>query len=311
MNIRDLRYVVALSETRHFRAAAERCFVSQPTLSGQIQKLEGELGLRLFERNNRRVEITPDGATIVQQVYRALEEIEQISTLAAQMKDPMSGVLRIGMIPTLAPYLIPRFLGPLEEHFPSLSVQIVEAVTGELVNKLTAHQLDAVLIADKDVQEDLKAVPLFDEPFSVIHPVDHPFYLSDTVTLRRLEREPLLMLSDEHCITGQIRELIDITAPEHDFTAASMQTLLQLVSNGNGCTVVPIMATTGSWMSDMGIVAKSIREKRARRRVSLVYRKTFPRAEPLLHVAAVICESLPNTVRRLPGGRQNSPGGLL
>ena len=300
MNIRDLRYVVALAETRHFRAAAERCFVSQPTLSGQIQKLERELGLQLFERNNRRVEITSEGHTIVQQVYRALEEIDQISTLAAQMKDPMSGVLRIGMIPTLAPYLIPRFLGPLEERYPSLSVQIVEAVTVELIEQLSTHRLDAVLVAEQDTQDDLQSVPLFDEPFSVIHPVDHPFYLSDNVTLKRLEREPLLMLSDEHCITGQVKELINITVPEHDFTAASMQTLLQLVSNGYGCTVVPIMATTGTWMSDMGIVAKSIREKRARRRVSLVYRRTFPRAEPLRLVADVICDSLPNTVRRLP-----------
>ena len=300
MNIRDLRYVVALAETRHFRAAAEHCFVSQPTLSGQIQKLERELGLQLFERNNRRVEITSEGHIIVQQVYRALEEIDQISTLASQMKDPMSGVLRIGMIPTLAPYLIPRFLGPLEERYPSLSVQIVEAVTVELIEQLTTHRLDAVLVAEQDTQDDLQSVPLFDEPFSVIHPVNHPFYLSDNVTLKRLEREPLLMLSDEHCITGQVKELIDITVPEHDFTAASMQTLLQLVSNGHGCTVVPIMATTGTWMSDMGIVAKSIREKRARRRVSLVYRRTFPRAEPLRLVADVICDSLPNTVRRLP-----------
>lgn len=299
MNIRDLRYVVALAETRHFRAAAERCFVSQPTLSGQIQKLETELGLRLFERNNRRVEITPEGRTIVQQVYRALEEIDEIGRLAGEMKDPMAGDLRVGMIPTLAPYLIPRFLGPLEAQFPSLTLQIVEAVTQDLLARVTTHQMDAILIAEPDVGDELEAVPLFEEPFAIVHPVDHPFYLSDTITLKRLEREPLLLLSEEHCITGQIHDLIQVTAPEHAFTAASMQTLMQLVSNGYGCTVVPVMATSGTWLSDMGIVTKSIREKRACRRVSLVYRKTFPRVEALLAVSEVICDSLPNTVRRL------------
>ena len=301
MNIRDLRYLVAVAETLHFGHAAEASHASQPTLSAQIRKLEEELGVRIFERNNKSVAITPAGAAVISQARNALDQINQIIVVAGNYQDPMSGEFRLGMIPTIAPYLIPSFLGPLSNEFPNLDLIVSESVTGELGERLLSHEVDAAILSTAVDETAILSMDLFDEPFWLVHPSNHAFYYEDVISLKQLKKENLLLLSDEHCLSGQTKQLIDTIelGSEYDFRATSMETLLQLVSNGRGCTLIPALALAGPYMTGMGLIAKPIKEKKAKRRVSLVARKHYSNPTALTNIAELIKQHLPNTVQVL------------
>ena len=165
MNLRDLKYIIAVAESRHFGKAAERCFVSQPTLSGQIKKLEEELGVAIFERTNRSVEITPVGETIVAHARQIMEQADVIQQLARAHQDPLAGPLRIGAIPTLSPYLMPLILAPLKKLYPQMKLVLSEELTDTLIERLQNHEIDAALLATPVEEQDLETLPLFDEPF--------------------------------------------------------------------------------------------------------------------------------------------------
>ncbi len=302
MNLRDLKYILALAETRHFGRAAERCCVSQPTLSGQIKKLEGELGVTLFERTNRSVEITDIGQRILAHARLLMEEADAIEQAARAAQDPLAGPLRIGAIPTLSPYLMPRLLVPLRERFPRLQLVLLEEITDLLLRRLQQHELDAILLATTVDEADLATMPLFDEPFWLAHPRGHGLCNKDRITQDDLEAADLLLLAEGHCLAGQVMEVCRMAERpagglSADLRAASLETLLQLVGAGLGCTLVPALATRGAWMGDDNIIARRLQLDDAYRRISLVYRRSFPRTAALKGFASTVLDELPDTVR--------------
>jgi LysR family hydrogen peroxide-inducible transcriptional activator len=313
MNLRDLKYLIAVDDTRHFGKAAERCFVSQPTLSGQIKKLEDELGVTLFERTNRSVSITPIGAEIVAHAKLIMEQADAIQQLARAASDPLAGPLRVGAIPTISPYLMPLILVPLKREYPQLRLVLSEEVTDTLLERLRAHQIDAALLATPVDEPDLATSPLFEEPFWLAHPVDHELYHKDEITRRDLGKIDLLLLADGHCLTDQAMEVCRMTEARRtgemaDLRAASLETLLQLVGAGFGCTLVPALAVRGAWMTDSGIIARKLELNDAFRRVQLVYRKSFPRRAAIDALANIIWSNLPNTVHSLQPDATASAG---
>lgn len=304
MNLRDLKYIIAVAETHHFGKAAQRCYVSQPTLSGQIKKLEDELGVTIFERTNRSVEVTPTGEAILEHARRMVEQEDAIIQLAQAHTDPLAGPLRVGAIPTLSPYLMPLILQPLKTQHPQMKLVLSEELTDTLVQRLHNHEIDAALLATPVEEKDVASLALFDEPFWVAYPREHPFYHKDRITRRDLEGVELLLLSEGHCLARQAMEVCHLKQRQSqgemaDLRAASLETLLQLVAAGFGCTLVPALAMRGSWVSGSGVTAQPLDLPDAYRRISLVYRHSFPRPDAIIAFATVILQQLPNTVTRL------------
>lgn len=302
MNLRDLKYVIAVAESHHFGKAAQRCFVSQPTLSGQIKKLEEELGVVIFERTNRSVEITPIGEAIVDHARRIMEQADVIQQLAQASQDPLAGPLRIGAIPTLSPYLMPLILMPLKTQYPQMRLVLSEEMTDTLLERLRNHEIDAALLATDVDEQDYNSIPLFDEPFWLAFPSDHPFYNKEKITRHDLDNAELLLLSEGHCLAKQAMDVCHLKERKEqgemsDLRASSLETLLQLVGAGFGTTLVPALAMRGSWTSGSGIVAQKLEFKDAYRHVSLVFRKSYPRQQALEAFAEVIFANLPNTVQ--------------
>lgn len=297
MNIRDLEYVAAVARHRHFGRAAEACNVSQPTLSAQIAKLEERLGHLLFERARRQVTPTPLGAQVVTHAGAILEHVRAITALARAAGDPLAGMARLGVIPTLGPYLLPRVLKPLRRELPRLHLELVEEQTAALTRRLLARELDAALFATAPDDPALDAIPLCDEPFWVVLPRDHPLAARDAVTPRDLAALDLMLLADGHCLRDQALALCGGRA-DGAFSGASLETVLQAAAAGYGCTLVPAMALGGAWSSGQGLIARPIAAKSAARRVALVFRRSFPNRALLDALAATIARHLPNTVRR-------------
>lgn len=309
MNLRDLKYIIAVAETRHFGKAAERCFISQPTLSGQIKKLEDELGVAIFERTNRSVEITPVGEDIVIHARQMMEQADVIQQLAQIHQDPLAGPLRIGAIPTLSPYLMPLILAPLKKQLPQIKLILSEELTDSLLERLRHHEIDAALLATPATEPDLEILPLFKEPFWVAYPRKHTFYTKEKITLRDLDNENLLLLAEGHCLAQQAMDVCHMKERQlqgemADLRAASLETLIQLVSAGFGITLVPALALRGSWMTGSGVVAQPLTMANAARRVSLVFRRSFPRRAALEAFASIIYGNLPNTVQRIGSGKR-------
>lgn len=304
MNLRDLKYIIAVAETHHFGRAAQRCFVSQPTLSGQIKKLEDELGVAIFERTNRSVEITPVGESILDHARQITELADVIHQLALAHQDPLAGPLRIGAIPTLSPYLMPLILSPLIKLYPQMKLVLSEETTDVLLQRLHKHEIDAALLATAVDEQEFNVIPLFDEPFWLAYPRDHPFYHKDSISQADLENTDLLLLSEGHCLAQQAMDVCHLQERKArgamaDLRASSLETLLQLVSVGQGTTLVPALAMRGSWASGSGIVASKLESNDACRRVSLVFRKSYPRKKALEAFCSVIYDNLPNTVQPL------------
>ena len=300
MKLRDLQYLVAVAEERHFGRAADACHVSQPTLSGQIRKLEGELGVPIFERTNRSVSTTPAGDDIVACARRILAQVDRIQALAAARRDPLAAPLRLGVIPTLSPYLMPLVLRPLREHYPGLRLVLTEEVTDSLLHRLRSHEIDAALLATPVDDPALAQTALFDEPFWIAHTLDDPLYEVEEIGADALRGRDLLLLADGHCLSDQVADLFgrpDTQGELADFRAASLETLLQLVGAGFGCTLVPALAIRGPWMTDLGVVARPLDLPGASRRVCLVHRRSFPNPHVLEAARTVILAHLPNTVR--------------
>jgi LysR family transcriptional regulator, hydrogen peroxide-inducible genes activator len=301
MNLRDLKYLLAVAEYQHFGKAAEACFVSQPTLSGQIKKLEEELGVVIFERSNRSVSITPVGEQLLVLARRALEQVDAMQQLAEASHDPLSGPLRLGVIPTLGPYLMPLILRPLRDEYPNLHLILREEITELLLQHLRHHEIDAALIATPVDDDDLQEIPLFDEPFWLAFPLKHPLYDLEEITEADLPTEELLLLADGHCLTEQVMGACHLQQNAHsnDLRAASLETLIQLVGAGFGCTFVPALSLSSSWATGTGIILRPIKMESAQRRVRLVTRKTFPHRAALDALVQLIARHLPNTVKPL------------
>jgi LysR family transcriptional regulator, hydrogen peroxide-inducible genes activator len=302
MNLRDLKYIIAVAETRHFGRAAERCFISQPTLSGQIKKLEDALGVVIFERTNRSVEVTPVGEAILIHARQALEQADAIKQVARAHQDPLAGPLRIGAIPTLSPYLIPLILIPLKRTYPKLRLVLSEEITDSLLIRLAHHEIDAALLATPVETPDFESLALFEEPFWLAHPLQHPLNAQRRITAADLAIIDLLLLADGHCLTHQVMDVCRLAErPTHgemaDLRAASLETLLQLVAAGFGCTLLPALAIRGNCLNKKEIVVRELKLPEAFRRISLVFRRSFPRRQALKAFAEIVQTHLPPSVR--------------
>ncbi|WP_319782314.1 DNA-binding transcriptional regulator OxyR [Oceanisphaera sp. IT1-181] len=244
MNLRDLEYLVALSQERHFRKAAEKCFVSQPTLSGQLRKLEEELGVILIERTSRSVLLTPAGDAITAQAKRVLAETKELTDIARTFTDPMSGELHIGLIPTVGPYLLPHIIPALKQHFPELQLYLYEAQTHTLLKQLADGELDCLILAQLDNMENFGSLPLYLEPMLLALPSDHAWANRSQVALSELTGEKLLMLEDGHCLRDQAMGFCFAAGIGEDqhFKATSLETLRNMVAAGSGLTLMPKLA---------------------------------------------------------------------
>ena len=304
MNLRDLRYLVTLADIRHFGQAARHCCVSQPTLSGQVKKLEEDLGVTLFERTRRSVETTSAGDAIVKQARQVLEQADALRQLARSCQDPLAGPLRMGAIPTLSPYLMPLILKPLNKQYPQTTLVLSEELTDVLMARLVKHEIDAALLATPVENPDLESIPLFDEPFWLVHPRGHTLSDKKVIKQRDLERSDLLLLSEGHCLAEQAMAVCHLHARGSqgdmaDLRAASLETLLQMVGAGFGCTLLPALALKTATARDRSIITRQLKLPDTYRRVSLVYRRTYPRREMLEAFAGVVLENLPESVHPL------------
>ncbi len=302
MNLRDLRYLVAVAEQRHFGRAAALCHVSQPTLSAQLKKLEGRLGVTLLERTNKSVTVTPLGEAVVQRARAALEQADAILEIAQAGRDPMAGPLTLGVIPTLGPYLLPWILAPIVRRFPALELMLREDLTDHLLDQLQAHEIDAALMALPVADPDLAALPLFDEPFWVAFPPGHRFAGRAGVAEKDLLAEDLLLLAEGHCLRDQALSVCGLSevAPAGrvgNLQATSLETLRQMVAAGYGCTLLPALALQAPRTRRSPVDATPMRAAAASRRIAIVHRRSFPRVACLEQLAAYIREKLPDSVR--------------
>lgn len=283
MNLQDLRYFAAVAEYEHFGRAADSCHVSQPTLSGQIRKLEEHLGVTLFERTNKRVALTPVGTRLLIHARRALEEASLLESAAKASRGQLNGPLRLGAIPTLAPYLMPLILKPLREAHPNMPIELWEDLTDSLLARLRAYELDAALIATDPAEGDLVSRPLFDERFLAALPRSHPLAESARVSETELGRD-VLVLAEGHCLASQTLEACG-RADRGSLRAASLETLVNLVGAGYGTTLVPALAAP--WLQPREVAVRPL-EGGAHRTVRLVARSSFPRPKALDAVERVV-----------------------
>ena len=293
MNLRELEYLVAVAELRHFRKAAERCFVSQPTLSGQLKKLERELGVVLVERDNRNVRLTAAGEAIAEQARRVLSEVRAIGELAELHGHPMGGKLRVGLIPTIAPYLCPHIMAPLKHAFPRLELLLLEEQTHVLLKRLDEGSLDLAILALLDGMEGYTAHPLYREPFVLAVPRAHPLAARRRAAARDLDHQQVLMLADGHCLRDQALDVCFSAGAVEDgsFQATSLETLRHMVGAGSGITLLPHLAVEHGHTDRDGPVAYiPFDAPPPSREIVMLQRPRFTRGEAAQRVARTIRE---------------------
>ncbi|WP_262071661.1 LysR substrate-binding domain-containing protein [Stenotrophomonas sp. Marseille-Q5258] len=244
MNLRDLKYLVALADHRHFGRAAAACFVSQPTLSTQIRKLEDELGLPLVERAPRKVMLTPAGVEAAARARTIVAEVEQMKEAARRSRDPEAGTVRLGIFPTLGPYLLPHVIPNIRERFPHLELLLVEEKSDELLTRLREGKLDAALLALPLDDDQLHAEFLFEEPFLLAVSGKHPLARRHHLDVQELSAQKLLLLEDGHCLRDQALAVCRLFGANEksEFRATSLETLRQMVAADVGITLMPTLS---------------------------------------------------------------------
>lgn len=244
MNFRDLEYLVALEEFKHFRKAAEKCFVSQPTLSGQIRKLEEELNIQLMERSSRKVIFTQAGLDIVAKAKTILLEAKSLKEIAKSHSEPMQGSIHVGLIPTVAPYLLPIIIPTIKEEFPNLELYLHENQTELLLKQLDEGELDCLMLAILPGMEEYEDYELYKEPLELALSENHAWASKKVVDIEKLRGERVLMLEDGHCLRDQAMAFCFTAGAieDHSFKATSMETLRHMISADNGLTLLPQLA---------------------------------------------------------------------
>ncbi len=296
MNIRDFEYLVALDELRSFRKASERCHVTQPTLSGQLRKLEDYLGVLLVERTKRKVMLTPVGKEVVRRARLILEEVEQIEEISVSFKDPMQGKLRMGLIPTLGPYLLPFMIPAMVQEYPRLQLFLYEEQTHILLKKLSDAELDVIILALPVSSNGLSEIELFDEPFLLALPRGHELSIQDSVSLSDLSEERILLLEDGHCLRDQALEVCMMAgATENpEFQGTSLETLRHMVSAGMGVTLMPYYSVFPNSGSNPPMTYLQFDAPVPSRKIGLLFRESSQRREGFLSIANTIRSSLPD-----------------
>ncbi|MCX7898061.1 MAG: LysR substrate-binding domain-containing protein [Rhodocyclaceae bacterium] len=295
MTLTELKYIVALARERHFGRAAEKCFVSQPTLSVAVKKLEDELGVILFERGPTEVTVTPAGEPIVRQAERVLAEAARIKELAATAGDPLQGPLRLGAIYTIGPYLFPRLVPKIKVAAPKMPLMLSENFTSKLVDQLKSGELDVAVLALPLKEPGLVAQTVYEEAFRVLVPANHPWHARSQIEARELIAEPLLLLGRGNCFRDQV---LDLCAQAGEggpqvLEGSSLETIRLMVASGVGITVMPASAVDALPAQDALLRVIPFRDPTPTRRVALVWRATFPRHQAVDLIRRVLLDNLP------------------
>lgn len=304
MTLTELRYIVTLAQEQHFGRAADRCYVSQPTLSIAVKKLEDELGVALFERTKSRVQPTPLGEQIVAQANLVLEQTAAIKDLADAGKDQLSSPLSVGAIFTIGPYLLPQFIPHLQQLASKMPLYVEEGYTHNLRKKLRNGELDVIIVALPFVEPDVVTQALYDEPFVVLLPKSHPLAAKEAIDPSELNSEQLLLLGEGHCFRDQVLTTCPNLQHPSDVatnnvrTAAegsSLETLRHMVASGLGITILPLSAAESSLYSSDVLVTRPFTEPSPSRTVALAWRASFPRHKAIdaLRKAIQTCRNQP------------------
>ena len=278
MNFRALQYFVKLAELKHFSKAASACFVSQPTLSTQIAKLEDELGVSLVERAPRQVMLTPIGEDIAHRAKHVLRDIEHMKDAARRSRDPQTGTIKLGIFPTLAPYLLPHVIPVICQRYPELRLQLAEEKTEDILNMLDQGRLDAGLLALPVEEHGMEMEILFEEPFVTAMPSSHPLTAKKVICLKDLEGEELLLLEEGHCLREHALAVCALAGAHErvDFHATSMETLRQMVAANAGLTLMPVLSVKPPIPSTDNIALRPFEAPAPSRTIALVWRSSSP-----------------------------------
>ena len=296
MNLRDLKYLVALADHKHFGRAAAACYVSQPTLSTQIRKLEDELGVPLVERAPRKVMLTPAGRDAADRARRIVAEVEQMKEAARRSQDPEAGTVRLGIFPTLGPYLLPHVVPRIRARFPDLELLLVEEKSDVLLARLREGKLDAGLLALPVADDQLHAEFLFEEPFVLAVPESHALARRDSLALAELADQRLLLLEDGHCLREQALDVCRLSGANEksEFRATSLETLRQMVAADVGITLLPTLAVKPPVARSDNIHLLGFSDSHPSRQIAMVWRKSSAMSGFLQQLAQVF--------RELPAG---------
>ncbi|QBE62996.1 hydrogen peroxide-inducible genes activator [Pseudoduganella lutea] len=303
MTLTELKYIVAVARAKHFGHAAEACFVAQPTLSVAIKKLEDELGVMLFERGGAEISVTPLGAQIVAQAERVLEQTAAIKELAKQNKDPLAGPLRLGVIYTIGPYLLPPLVKTMIEHTPQMPLILQENFTVKLLELLRQGELDAAIMALPLPEHGMAVQTLYDEPFVVAMPKSHPWAARQRIPAEDLKKETMLLLGAGHCFRDQVLEVCPEMARfstpgngmQRTFEGSSLETIRHMVASGIGLTVLPRASVVDMEASDGMLQYRHFDDPQPSRRVVILWRKSFTRKAAI----DAVCDAIAQI--RLPG----------
>ena len=304
MTLTELRYIVAVARERHFGRAAEACFVSQPTLSVAIKKLEDELDCKIFERGGSEVSVTPLGEEIVRQAQQVIEQAQGIKEIAKRGKDPLSGPLRLGVIYTIGPYLLPDLVRHAIEMTPQMPLMLQENFTAKLLDMLRTGELDCAIMAEPFPDTGLAVAPLYDEPFAVAVPKAHPLAQRGSIPAEELKRETMLLLGTGHCFRDHVLEVCpeyarfssDAEGIRKSFEGSSLETIKYMVAAGMGITVVPQLSVPAEPSTHLAFVPFA--EPVPTRRVVLAWRHSFTRYEAIAALRnAIYACPLPGVTR--------------
>jgi len=295
LKLKDLRYLVAVADQRHFGRAAARCFVSQPTLSAQLKKLEESLGVQLIERAPGAVALTTVGEEIVARARRIIESSDEVVALARSYQDPLAGRLRVALLPTIGPYLLPQVAPPIRKALPRLQLYLYEYQTVPMIEKLHAGELDLGILALPVELEGLESRELYREEFLLAIPERSPLAAHERVRIADLRDERLLLLEEGHCLREQALEVCSRVGlrDAQDFRATSLETLRQMVAAGAGITLLPELASRGAYRSGRGVALRPFVRPAPARQVGAVWRKTTPRRAAIEAVTELIARHAP------------------
>ena len=298
---RQLEYAVAVADHLSFRKAARACHVSQPALSTQVRDLEAGLGIELFERDRRRVLVTGVGEKVIARARAVLAELDGLLDVARGQGEPLVGDLRVGVIPTVAPYLLPGVIGPLRESFPDLRLLLHEDQTHALVERLRTGELDVLLLALEADLGEARTLPLYSDPFVVAMPRGHRLAQRKSISETDLERETLLLLEDGHCLREQALAVCGLGGARElgDFRGGSLNTLVRMVEGGLGITLLPSMAVDTEVRPGGGVVLKPVVQRAPARTIGLAWRPSSGRVEEFEALARVLDRHPPSGVKRV------------
>ncbi len=296
LSLRDLEYAVAVSQERHFGRAATRSGVSQPALSEQVRKLEGLLGIALFERGRRGVQVTQEGQALLSKAERVLAEAHGLLEMAKRAAEPLASTLHVAAIQTLGPYYLPFMLRQVRAAYPQLALRLAEGQTDPLLESLRIGAIDVVLAALPLPDDGLTTVPLFTEPFVLVCPAVHPFATQTHLHLSDLATPDLILLEEGHCLRDQALSLCSAQAAPVARHATSVETLWHMIAAGEGFSLLPALSLVGRPAMDEWVTSRPLPEAEAGRTIAMAWRSTDPRGPDLHRLASLLREALPSGV---------------